>query len=268
MISETESAKSAELDTEVLVNQIMDGQKQAEQVLVEHYWRGLYFILSRRSQDPELAADIAQDTFIVVIRKARNGEVKDPSALAAFIRQVGVNLLIAHYRKTTRRDTHTDPDLQIHVPDDSPDLYRKLYCEDTVKLVRQLIEELKETRDREILTQLFIYDKDKVEICATLDLSADNFDKVLYRARRRLKQLIILKLNGAFADSNVSDSLLLVIVFIGANTIPSTLTKNHLEKKLLPQVEETILWRHLDKQVMRGSDPTPLQQQGSQREES
>ncbi|MFT4928281.1 MAG: RNA polymerase sigma factor (sigma-70 family) [Phenylobacterium sp.] len=257
-------------DGQTLVSQIIDGHKPAEQALVERYWRGLYFILSRRSQDPDLAADIAQDTFIVVIAKARNGEVKNPAALKAFIRQVGVNLLIAHYRKTSRRDTQSVADLDIQVPDDSPDVYRKLYSENIVKLVRQLIDELKEPRDREILISYFVYDKDKAEICIALALSADNFDKVLYRARKRLKQLIEHKLNdepgvNGTKVAGAADILLFMLMILGGveattNTGDDALDNHHL-KNILLAVEESDIQQHLDNQVMRTNNFKPLAEQ-------
>ncbi len=269
-----------ELSDATLLQQIRDKQQSAEQTLVMRYWRGLYFILNRRSQDPDLAADIAQDTFIVVINKARNGEVENPLALAAFIRQVGVNLLIAHYRKTTRRDTHNTSDFNIQVPDNSPNLYRMLYSQNAVKLVRQLIDEMNVSRDREILINFFIYEKDKVEICAALSITADNFDKVLHRARGRLKQLIAYKCGGAFADTVSFESLLLILAFSSAiyaasqsqSQIETQAGRSSLggqnHKNILSLMEGLKPSPHLIQQVVGNNSFVPLQGQYIRRGDS
>ena len=93
---------------ESLVNRIIKGDSLAENQLVERYWKSLIYILGRRTNDADLTQDIAQDTFLVVISKVRNGQLENPSAIGAFIRNIGINLVIAHYRKEVRRKTEPD----------------------------------------------------------------------------------------------------------------------------------------------------------------
>ena len=59
--------------------------------------------------------------------------------------------------------------------------------------VRRILLELRTPRDREILTRFYLQDQDKDVICRDLSLDADQFDKVLHRARGRLKELIELR---------------------------------------------------------------------------
>lgn len=166
-----------------------------EQELVSRYWRGLYFLLSQRTQDSELAADLAQDTFLIVIEKARNGAIENPLGLANFIKQVGLNLMIAYFRKEKRRVTDTQSDIDVYIPDDSPSLYKQFESQEMLAIVCQLLDELTVERDRKILSYHYIYHKDKREICQILDLSSEHFDRVLQRARARLKQLVYMKLD-------------------------------------------------------------------------
>ena len=65
---------------DVLLERIRNGDKQAEEALVSQYWRGLHYIVNRQTSDAELAADIAQDAFVVVITKARKGEIEKDGA--------------------------------------------------------------------------------------------------------------------------------------------------------------------------------------------
>ena len=57
--------------------------------------------------------------------------------------------------------------------------------------VRCLLAELKPNRDREILFRFYIEEEEKDQICAELGLSADHFKRVLYRARRRFRKLLL-----------------------------------------------------------------------------
>ena len=179
---------STDIDPVSLLSKIQLGCRESEQKLVKEFWRGLYFILVKQTKDPDLSADLAQDTFFVVLKKARQGEITSPEALPAFIRQVGINLLIAHSRKEKRQAT--DSNMEIQIPDESPSHYRQLASSQALNLIKQLISELKVDRDKEILQMYYIEEKTKQEICKSLKLEAKHFDRVLHRARARLKQLI------------------------------------------------------------------------------
>lgn len=182
-----------------LVIRIGVGDKAAETELVNKYWKSLYFILNRRCSDQQLASDIAQDTFIVVITKARNGEINTPDAIAGFIRQTGVNLLIAHFRKETRRATDAHGEVSFEIPDDKTNVERAVESRDSLKLVQQLIGEMKVDRDRDLLVSYYANEEEKVSICNRLGLTSAHFDRVLFRARSRLKQLIDFKMGGSNA---------------------------------------------------------------------
>ncbi len=56
-------------------------------------------------------------------------------------------------------------------------------------MVRQVLTELKNDRDREILSRYYIADQDKDVICRDLQLSGLHFNRVLFRARQRYKEL-------------------------------------------------------------------------------
>jgi len=182
--------------TNELVNRILAGDSTAEEELVHKHWKGLFFILNRRSNDPQLAADLAQDAFIVVIEKARAGKIEKPEALSAFIRQTGINLMLAHYRKQKRRATDGFSATDIEFPDTKTNISQKVELRDSIEFVRQVIEEMPQERDKDILVSFYLKEETKLDICARLELTASHFDRVLFRARNRLKQIIGLRLGG------------------------------------------------------------------------
>ena len=67
-----------------LIERIVQGDKNAERQLVENYYQGLLFILYRQTDSLSLAEDLTQDTFVVVLRKLRDGDLRN----LLFARQV------------------------------------------------------------------------------------------------------------------------------------------------------------------------------------
>ena len=82
----------------VLVTQIANGNKQAEQALLSHFSRPLYSIVAYKCDDPTLAQDIVQEALLIVVQKARGLAIDNPEATARFVRRVAENLLIVTYR--------------------------------------------------------------------------------------------------------------------------------------------------------------------------
>ena len=52
------------------------------------------------------------------------------------------------------------------------------------------LDDLAVPRDRDILRQFFLEEHSKDEICARMDLSAAHFDRVIFRAKQRMRQLL------------------------------------------------------------------------------
>lgn len=200
----TQQSATLDVNPESLLKKIQSGDLSAEQQLVSIYWRSLYFILNKRTNDPDLSEDLAQEAFIVVITKARAGEIEKPEALASFIRQVGVNLMIANYRKEKRRNTETSDEIEVQFPDSEQTTANKLNSKQVCQVVNQVMEELPTERDREILRRYFIYGQEKSVICEEYELKAVHFDRVLFRARSRLKQLIQHKLKVDLSQVSLS----------------------------------------------------------------
>lgn len=199
---------------EALLISIKSGNTESESKLVRLFLKGLRFILLRKCNDINLVEDLIQETFIIVLDKARKGLIQEPKALAKFVRQVGVNLLIAHFRKEKRHSTDTSSDIAIQYEDQSPGLYKCLAASQMLDIVCQVMNEMKVDRDKELLTQYFIYEKEKTEVCSQLALSPEHFDRVLYRAKNRLKQLLNYKISLEGSSETKTLVSLFILVFL------------------------------------------------------
>jgi RNA polymerase sigma-70 factor (ECF subfamily) len=77
------------------------------------------------------------------------------------------------------------------VADGTQNQYRALLRERSGEAVRRLIDALDNSRDRMLLYQYYIEEKDKAQVCADLGLTQRHFDKVLFRAKQRFKELLM-----------------------------------------------------------------------------
>ena len=183
---DTEARASADL-----VNRIRRGDSGAETELWDRYCRGLLFLLKQRTRDPDLAQDLRQETFRIALEKLRKDGLNDPEKLAAYLRGIAVNLVSGDWRKRARQNTRTDTEVVEQAADKGSSVQDSVTRADIAALVRRLIEELSVDRDREILRRFYIREEDKESICTQLAITPLHFNRVLFRAKQRFRELFL-----------------------------------------------------------------------------
>ncbi|HEX4964911.1 MAG TPA: RNA polymerase sigma factor [Thermoanaerobaculia bacterium] len=180
-------------DSEVmaeLVRRIVSGDPAAEAELVERFSRAVSFLLRRLAREEALVEDLYQETFRLVIEKVRGGELREAERLPGFVSSMARNLFLGSARRGGRRQKwQGDPEAAETAPDPAPGQLARLLAQERATIVRRVLAELKNDRDREILSRYYIADQDKEVICRDLDLSDLHFNRVLFRARQRYKEL-------------------------------------------------------------------------------
>jgi RNA polymerase sigma-70 factor (ECF subfamily) len=173
-----------------LVRRIVSGDPAAESELVQRFSRALSFLLGRLTRDGSLAEDLYQETFRLVIEKVRGGELREPERLPGFVSSLARNLFLGSARTgSRRRKWHGDSEATETAPDPAPGQLTRLLAQERAAAVRGVLAELKNDRDREILSRYYIADENKEDICRDLELSDLHFNRVLFRARQRYKEL-------------------------------------------------------------------------------
>ena len=71
----------------------------------------------------------------------------------------------------------------------APEAVNHLLQQEQAAMVRAVLAELDSDRDREILFRFYLADDDKERICRDLGLTAVHFNRVLFRARERFREL-------------------------------------------------------------------------------
>ncbi len=173
-----------------LVTRIHTGDPQAEEELVARYYRAVRLVLQRLMRRRSDAEDLLQETFRMALVKLRKGELAQPSRLSSFLVSLARNLAINQFRIETRRRTDSDSEVVESRTFDTPDPLGRMIASEKADLVRRVLAELANPRDREILSRFYLAEDDKAAICDDLNLSSLHFNRVLYRARRRYRRLL------------------------------------------------------------------------------
>jgi len=160
----------------------------SDQFIREHY-PGLSALLQRRIGDPHVAAEILHEAMATAIEHTREGRVAEPELLAGYVFRVALNLYRNYRREFDNRgDLRAPTDAIDRLPSSA------VACEaleaNVVREVRDIIKSLPTSRDREIIKRFYLDEEDKDDICRSLGLSALHFDKVIFRARQRLRSLL------------------------------------------------------------------------------
>ncbi|MFL6263960.1 MAG: RNA polymerase sigma factor [Thermoanaerobaculia bacterium] len=191
----------AEIATD-LVRRIAVGDATAEEALVLRYSRGILYLLRRLGAPPDLAEDLHQETFRIALERLRKRELDEPAALAGFLRGTARNLVIAERRKTARRRTGADDEELAQAVHPAPSQLSAVLRDEEAESVRRLIGELATDRDRQVLLRFYVAEEEKGSICADLGLDGLHFNRVLFRARQRFRELLERFASGRESGSN------------------------------------------------------------------
>lgn len=164
-------------------------QKSIEALIAKDY-AGLRLLLIRRTRNEALAADILNDAICTTLEKWRAGQIERPELICGFIFQVALNLLRNHHRNLGERADRRAQVEKLEVLEDGSDSADAAIQSNLALRVKGFLQGLNNVRDRLILKRFYLDEEDKSSICRDLQLSAEQFDKVLHRAKARLKDLL------------------------------------------------------------------------------
>ena len=150
---------------------------------------GLRALILRRVRDPEMAADILQDAAVTTLEKLRSGEIAHPENVGGYLYRVALNHLRNHRRKD--RSALSSADGLEELPASENDGgWESIRGRQWATAARQMLEELPVARDREVLVRFYLDDEDREKICRELRLSEEHFNRVIFRARNRFRELV------------------------------------------------------------------------------
>ena len=189
-LSESQEPNNRSNVTIKLAKQITQGDTNATNAFVELNYKWLLFIVRRNFYRSNNHEDIVQDTFMIVIDKLQQGKIDHPKAILSFLRRTAYYVGQDYLRKDKKFTSSIDQDLLETIEHAQEDVLSQMIWDDKVNYIKQVMTELSQQRDKEILTRFYFENEDKTTICTDLELTAAHFDRVIFRAKQRLKALI------------------------------------------------------------------------------
>jgi RNA polymerase sigma-70 factor (ECF subfamily) len=171
---------------------------------------GLRAQLARVTGNADLALDLLQDAIVTALQKLHAGEISDSAQLDGYVYRVALN----HYRNYQRKDRSTVSDVTADLLADADAGNRPVEAIETAqwaRVVRELLKEITPIRDRELLVRFYLYEQSKDELCRLFDLSELHFNRVIFRARDRFRDL--LQRRGFARSDFLSIAAILAAVF-------------------------------------------------------
>ncbi|WP_312886593.1 RNA polymerase sigma factor [Paenibacillus foliorum] len=166
---------------------VLEGHKEDYAFLVNRYKNKIYGVLRGMGADHQDAQDLTQETFIKAYRKLAS---HDPSkSFAAWLYTIAANLLKDLWRKTRQTERLADPPTDPSVGYDPEEtLLQTEHRTELQILIHQL-----PPNYRIVLLLRYTNDLSYEEISEVLDVPLNKIQNDLYRAKKRLKQMITIE---------------------------------------------------------------------------
>jgi RNA polymerase sigma-70 factor, ECF subfamily len=151
---------------------------------------GLKAQLTRVTRNADVAADLLQDAIVTALQKLRTGEIEHRRQLDGYVYRVALN----HFRNFRRKDKSAVSDTEsasalVDVAAEGRPT-SSIQSEQWAGIVRRLLRELSSPRDREVLVRFYLKEEERGSLCRSLGLTDLQFNRVIFRARERFRELL------------------------------------------------------------------------------
>jgi RNA polymerase sigma-70 factor (ECF subfamily) len=169
------------------VDRLRAGDPSTEQHFVAYFDQLLRIKLRSRTLASDKVEDLRQETYIRVVAALRKeGGIRQPERLGAFVNSICNNVLLEFYRSSARSQPLEDDHMDI--PDKVLDLDGMLATKESAIYVRRILDGMPK-RDRDLLRSLFLEEKEKDAICRELGVDREYLRVLVHRAKDKFKSL-------------------------------------------------------------------------------
>jgi RNA polymerase sigma-70 factor, ECF subfamily len=174
---------------ESYVERLRAGDFRTQEHFVAYFSELIQLKLRSRLRSPQAIEDVRQETFTRVFAALHGGKVRQPERLGAFVNSMCNNVLLEHYRASSR-DSSLEDEEQEDFPAVSVDLLGALAAKQIGEKIREILEEMPE-RDRRLLREVFLEERDKDAVCRDFGVDRDYLRVLLHRAKQSFKSLYL-----------------------------------------------------------------------------
>lgn len=175
---------------ESYVERLRAGDFRTQEHFVAYFSELIQLKLRSRLRTPEAIQDVRQETFARVFTALRSpGGIRQPERLGAFMNSICNNVLLEHYRAASR-DSSLDDEPETDLPDPVIDVLGAVAAKQMGEKVREILEDLPE-RDRRLIREVFLEERDKDEVCRNFGVDRDYLRVLVHRAKQSFKSLYL-----------------------------------------------------------------------------
>jgi len=182
------------------LDRLRSGDFRTQDHFVTYFSELIRLKLRSRLRSPDAIEDVRQEIFVRVFSILRNKEgLRQANRLGAFVNSVCNNVLLEHYRSSSRSATTEEDSEQVDVPDARADVLGGVLSRETTNTVREILEKLSE-RDRRLLRAVFLEERDKDEVCKDFGVDRNYLRVLLHRAKQMFKSQYLKNIGGESRD--------------------------------------------------------------------
>jgi RNA polymerase sigma-70 factor (ECF subfamily) len=175
------------------IESLCAGDLGTEEHFVSYFTELLHLKLRSRLKSPHAIEDVRQETFARVLAVLRKeGALRQPERLGAFVNTVCNNVLLEHYRSTSRSDS-LDEEGQPEPQATGISVLDVVVAKQLKGKVNEILLELP-VRDRALLKAVFLDERERDEVCHEFGVDREYLRVLLYRAKQEFKTEYIRRL--------------------------------------------------------------------------
>jgi RNA polymerase sigma-70 factor (ECF subfamily) len=174
---------------ETYVERLQAGDFRTQEHFVAYFSELIQLKLRSRLHSPQAIEDVRQETFTRVFAALRGGKIRQPDRLGAFVNSMCNNVLLEHYRASSR-DSSLDDEEQQDFPATNVDVLGAVAAKQMGEKIREILEEMPE-RDRRLLREIFLEERDKDDVCRDFGVDREYLRVLLHRAKQSFKSLYL-----------------------------------------------------------------------------
>jgi RNA polymerase sigma-70 factor, ECF subfamily len=168
------------------VERLRCGDAQTEKHFVEYFGALIRLKFGRRLRSPSTIEDLRQETVARVWAALRDKRrLVQPEKLGAFVNSVCNNVLFEHYRKASR-EIAMEEEVEMNIPDLAKDATSVIAETQVREAMRDTLNRLSK-RDRFLLEELFLNERDKDDVCQELCVNREYLRVLLFRAKKSFR---------------------------------------------------------------------------------
>jgi len=171
------------------VERLRTGDFRTQEHFVAYFNELIQLKLRSRLHSPQAIEDVRQETYTRVFAALRAGKIRQPDRLGAFVNSMCNNVLMEHHRFSSRASSLEDEEQQ-DFPSPPVDVIAAIAAKQMEAKIREILEELSE-KDRRLLREVFLEERDKDEVCRDFGVDRDYLRVLLHRAKQSFKSLYL-----------------------------------------------------------------------------